>query len=155
MPLLALYQIILDHEVRNVASPGSDTERDFEFGLPSGIGADNAVLQFTVHPSNQPENLAANIYINDKQVFRYGPTSEDIVRSFAVVLDGGIRSSPLSSGRNFMTVRRDNGTGTLGFSDVVLWVSAPAAAATRASKGVRSKTSAARKRKVKRKTKGR
>jgi hypothetical protein len=122
MPTPAHYAIVVGDKAERIAAPNSPTGADFAFDLPSDIEAlgslGSAVLQIVARPGHDPDDLHVKILINGTEVFVYGPSSETLVRSFHAVFNGGI----LVPGQNTMRVHRFGvGTGSFGFSDVVVW----------------------------------
>ena len=122
MPVPAHYAIVVGDKAERIAAPNTPTSAEITFDLPSDILALGslglAVFQIVVRPAHEPDNLQVKIFINGSEVFVYGGTSETLVRSFHAVFNGGI----LVPGQNTMRVTRfGTGTGSFGFSDVVIW----------------------------------
>jgi len=122
MPVPAHYAIVVGDKIERIAAPNTPTSADITFDLPSDILAlgslGSAVFQIVVRPAHEPDDLQVKVFINGTEIFIYGATSETLVRSFHAVFNGGI----LVPGQNTMRVQRFGiGTGSFGFSDVVIW----------------------------------
>jgi hypothetical protein len=126
---VADYVVIPKTDDPITVSIGGDTDDLREFDIPSSalVGLDISekeargqlpVLSLMVNhvPVNQDE-LSAQIKINDKEVFHYGPTSTNLSRAFQEVL----LPKDLNKGKNTLEVKVLSGKGTFSVSDIVIW----------------------------------
>lgn len=143
--MVAAYVVVQGTEPQYAAKPNTSTESDFAFSLPSDYvpqppnarRAPRAVLQFMAHPSEPEDEFQFKFFINGSEVYKYGPSTEDIVRSFIVVFDQGFLHA--GSG-NELKIKRGGGTGALGLSSVVIWYNDRTTATTAPRKSAASKT---------------
>lgn len=112
MPSVADYIIITDGSF----TLGVNQERTFTFSLSGTISNVAPIIAFQVDPANN-SNLSFAVEINDQQVYN-ATTSVTIRRGIWEVFGLNILDT---NGNNTVQFRVESGTGTITFSDVILW----------------------------------
>ncbi len=110
--------IVADYIVINDSSfeLGENQEVTFDFELPSDFhSASKAILSYLIYPDNTG-NQAYEIEIND-EVIRENTVSTGVIHGLWEVYPGTM----METGPNTVQFRVESTSGSLKFSDVVLW----------------------------------
>jgi hypothetical protein len=115
MAYVADFIVIKDGPFRLVPSE----ERTFSFTLPTAPMAGlNYIIAFLADPSSDASNLECEIHINTTLV-RSPKFNGGTLRAFWEAFGGEILISGQSNGVKFEVI---SGTGSVSFSDVILWL---------------------------------
>ena len=111
MPNLTDYTVVQDSSVTLPKSNG-DIDHDYpKFGA-AGLGAGRSILMFRVNPAGEAE---LKVTLNNAEVLTT-TFSTDPQRSWHEVIDDGV----LKDSDNVLTITRNDGSGSLTVSDVVM-----------------------------------
>jgi hypothetical protein len=124
MPRVARYTVVVDETMVKVPSAtankldiGFEMPSDFVAEGPTGRFNTDVVLIFQAHAFDDPDGIQVQLSINGRDVYKYGPTSENLSRAFIVTFGDNY----LNPGTNMLTLEKKHGDGTLGVSNAVIW----------------------------------
>lgn len=117
MPQIADYAIV-DDGLFTLPNNNDGINKDFPFTLPNDTVLVRGVLSYVVRPTSAN---AANytITLNGTQILRDATLEDPQRRAVHEVVSG----NDLNRGANTLVVERAGGSGSIQFSDIVLWFS--------------------------------
>lgn len=117
MPRIADYLVVADAPF-TLPNNNDGINREFSFTLPDDTASSQSVLSYVVRPtSSNTAGLNYTITLNGTQILSDATLEDPQRRAVHEVMSG----NDLNTGANTLVVERSSGSGSIQFSDIVVW----------------------------------